>query len=129
MKVQCTVVTTPTSDTPGTCILLHFDSKRYLFGYIGEGAQQAFVERTIRLTKISDIFLSGRTEWQNTGGLVGLILTMGDQDVAKISDTLGNPQGVTKKRNLWSEKELRFMVGRIYCIHLLPHGRLFLGER
>ena len=98
MKVQCTVVTTPTSDTPGTCIILHFDSKRYLFGHIGEGAQRAFVERTIRLTKISDIFLSGRTEWQNTGGLVGLILTMADQDAAKISDSLGNPQGVTKKR-------------------------------
>ncbi|PUU74300.1 beta-lactamase-like protein [Tuber borchii] len=128
MKVQCTVVTTPTSDTPGTCILLHFDSKRYLFGHIGEGAQRAFVERTIRLTKISDIFLSGRTEWQNTGGLVGLILTMGDQDAAKNSDSLGNPQGGPKKRKPLERKGVTVHGGE-NLLHTLATTRPFVFRR
>jgi len=128
MKVQCTVVTTPTSDTPGTCVLLHFDSKRYLFGHIGEGSQRAFVERTIRLTKISDIFLSGRTEWQTTGGLVGLILTMGDQDAAKNSDSLGNPQGIARKKKPLERKGVTIHGGE-NLLHTLATTRPFVFRR
>jgi len=78
MKVHVTVVTVPTSDTPGTTLVVHFDDKRYIFGHISEGSQRAFVERRARLAKVQDIFLTGRTEWATTGGLVGLLLTIGD---------------------------------------------------
>ncbi|PWW79384.1 hypothetical protein C7212DRAFT_288658 [Tuber magnatum] len=128
MKVQCTVVTTPTSDTPGTCILLHFDSKRYLLGHIGEGAQRAFVERTIRLTKISDIFLSGRTEWRTVGGLVGLILTMADQDAAKLSDSLDNPHGATRKKKPTKRKGITVHGGE-NLLHVLATTRPFVFRR
>lgn len=88
MKVQCHVLTTPASDTLGTCLLLHFDDKRYLIGHIGEGAQRALTERRARLMKVTDIFLSGRTQWSNTGGLVGLLLSMGDQEEGRVADSL-----------------------------------------
>ncbi|CAZ83916.1 unnamed protein product [Tuber melanosporum] len=128
MKAECTVVTTPTSDTPGTCILLHFDAKRYLLGHIGEGAQRAFIERTIRLTKISDIFLSGRTEWKTTGGLVGLILTMADQDAAKLSDSLNNPRGAAKKRKSPKRKGITVHGGE-NLLHMLATTRPFVFRR
>ncbi|KAG0639958.1 hypothetical protein HOY80DRAFT_960671 [Tuber brumale] len=128
MKVECTVVTTPTSDTPGTCILLHFDTKRYLLGHIGEGAQRAFIERTIRLTKISNIFLSGRTEWQTTGGLVGLILTMADQDAAKLADSLNSPRGVARKRKGFERKGITVHGGE-NLLHTLATTRPFVFRR
>ncbi|KAF8535097.1 beta-lactamase-like protein [Trichophaea hybrida] len=70
MKVHATILTAPTSDTPGTAIIVHFDDKRYIFGRIAEGSQRAFVERRVRLAKVQDIFLTGRTEWATTGGLL-----------------------------------------------------------
>lgn len=72
------VVATPTADTPGTFLVLHFDERRYLFGQLGEGAQRSCTEQGVRLSKVTDCFLTGKTEWNNTGGLLGLILTLAD---------------------------------------------------
>ncbi|KAH8149591.1 uncharacterized protein LAJ45_06221 [Morchella importuna] len=93
MKVQCQIITTPADDSPGTTLLLHFDQQRYMIGQIGEGAQRAFVARSARLKKISNIFLTGRTQWQNTGGLIGFLLTLGDKEEGKTLDAarLGKP--------------------------------------
>ncbi|THY78721.1 hypothetical protein D6C87_00174 [Aureobasidium pullulans] len=71
-------VTTPTADTPGTTLLLHFDNKRYLIGNIAEGTQRASIEQKVRLLKVSEIFLTGNTSWEKTGGLIGMILTLAD---------------------------------------------------
>ncbi len=71
-------LSTPTADTSGTALLLHFDDKRYIIGNIHEGIQRASIQRGQKLLKVSDIFLTGKTEWKNTGGLVGLILTLAD---------------------------------------------------
>jgi len=79
MKSFIQILTTPTADTPGTTLLLHFDNKRYLVGSLGEGTQRASVQMGARLLKCSDCFLTGRTEWSNTGGLIGMILTLADQ--------------------------------------------------
>jgi ribonuclease Z len=76
-------ITTPTSDTVGTTILLHFDSKRYLFGHVSEGTQRACVQRGISLKKVRNIFLSGMVEWRYTGGLIGMILTLADAQAAE----------------------------------------------
>ena len=78
MRCDVRIFTTPTADTPGTCLMLHFDDKRYLIGNIHEGTQRACIERNIKLTRISDIFLTGKTEWKNTGGLIGMIFTLAD---------------------------------------------------
>ncbi|KAL5342452.1 hypothetical protein BJX70DRAFT_386225 [Aspergillus crustosus] len=72
------VLTTPTADTPGTALALHFPDKTYLFGQISEGTQRACTEVGTKLTHVSDIFLTGRMGWDSTGGLLGLILTQAD---------------------------------------------------
>ncbi|KAK5945640.1 hypothetical protein PMZ80_002845 [Knufia obscura] len=86
-------VTTPTADTPGTTVLLHFDNKRYLFGRVAEGTQRACVERGVSLKKARNIFLTGETKWEQNSGLLGMILTMADvagDDTAEEKKTLGD---------------------------------------
>ena len=71
-------VTTPTSDTSGTAITLLFQEKRYFFGHIHEGLQRAGLQHSAKFLKIKEYFLTGRTEWATTGGLLGLILSNAD---------------------------------------------------
>jgi ribonuclease Z len=78
MRSFVQVLTTPTADTPGTTLVLHFDNKRYLIGSIAEGTQRACVQMGARLLKVNECFITGRTEWKNTGGLIGMILTLAD---------------------------------------------------
>ncbi|KIW88236.1 uncharacterized protein Z519_11347 [Cladophialophora bantiana CBS 173.52] len=78
-------ITTPTSDTPGTSLVLHFNSKRYIFGEITEGTQRACVQRGVGLRKVRGLFLSGKTLWNN-GGLIGLILSMADVQQSEIDE-------------------------------------------
>ncbi|KAI5849226.1 beta-lactamase-like protein [Tricharina praecox] len=100
MKVHATVLSVPSSDTPGTNIVVHFDDRRYLFGHIAEGSQRAYVERRVRLAKVQDIFLTGRTEWATTGGLVGFLLTIGDARKADGQRAEGNPVTIHGGENL-----------------------------
>jgi ribonuclease Z len=78
MRSFVQVLTTPTADTPGTTLVLHFDNKRYLIGSIAEGTQRACVQMGARLLKVNECFITGRTEWKNTGGLIGMVLTLAD---------------------------------------------------
>ncbi|KAK7751757.1 hypothetical protein SLS62_006242 [Diatrype stigma] len=91
------LVSTPTADTSGTCILLHFDNKRYVFGRIGEGTQRALTQRKVGFGKVEDLFLSGVVDWENTGGLMGFVLTIADM----LADAKGKLEenNVQKKRN------------------------------
>jgi len=41
-----------------------------------------------RLLKVSEMFLTGRTEWKNTGGLIGMILTLADSAAASQASTV-----------------------------------------
>lgn len=84
MKVTAELLSAPSCDTGrAASILIHFDTKRYLLGHVSEGSLRAFLERRSRLARIGDVFLSGRTEWASVGGLLGLVLTLGDQDGPK----------------------------------------------
>lgn len=78
------VLTTPTADTTGTALILDFGKKRYLVGNIHEGLSRACIQRNAKMTKISEIFISGRTEWRNTGGLIGCILTLADANASSL---------------------------------------------
>ncbi|KAA8908848.1 beta-lactamase-like protein [Sphaerosporella brunnea] len=79
MRSYAQVLTAYSSDTPGTTVVVHLDEQRYVFGRFAEGTQRAFVQRKARMNKVEDVFLTGRTEWASIGGLVGFLLTMGDQ--------------------------------------------------
>ena len=82
------VLTAPTADTPGTTLLLHFDNKRYLIGSMAEGTQRAGVQMGARMVKVGECFVTGRAEWANTGGLIGLILTLADAAASSQASTL-----------------------------------------
>lgn len=82
MLVDFEIVSVPTADTPGTTVVLNFDRKRYLLGSIAEGTQRSCIEAGLgRLNKIGALFITGRTEWRNIGGLMGLVLTVADSAV------------------------------------------------
>jgi ribonuclease Z len=78
MSSSIEILTTPTSDTPGTTLVLRTASKHYVFGSQAEGTQRALVQQGTRLLKAQDFFLTGKAEWNNTGGFVGLMLTLAD---------------------------------------------------
>ncbi|KAK4550446.1 hypothetical protein LTR36_000024 [Oleoguttula mirabilis] len=94
MRSWVQVLTTPTADTPGTTLILHFDNKRYLIGSLAEGTQRACVQMGARLLKVSECFITGRTEWRNTGGLMGMILTLAD---AAASSASANAEDARKR--------------------------------
>ena len=94
MKCYYQVITTPTADTPGTIIAIHFDDKRYLFGQVAEGTQRASTERAFRWSNLSDIFITGKTEWANNGGLIGAILTQAE---VRASPDSQPPEGTESK--------------------------------
>ena len=79
-------VTTPTVDTPGTALVLHYDQKRYLVGNVHEGACRASVELGAKMSKLSEVFMTGKTDWKTTGGLIGMILTMADSIKASAAE-------------------------------------------
>lgn len=78
MRSHLQFITTPTSDTPGTALLLHFDDKRYIIGNAHEGLQRASLQVGAKVFRAKDIFLTGRTEWRTTGGLLGMVLSHAD---------------------------------------------------
>lgn len=93
MRCYYQVITTPTADTPGTIIAIHFDDKRYLFGQIAEGTQRASTERGFRFTNLSDIFITGRTEWATNGGLIGTVLSQAEMRRAETSPPVPHKKG------------------------------------
>ncbi|PLB44626.1 hypothetical protein P170DRAFT_440878 [Aspergillus steynii IBT 23096] len=103
MKVHYQVVTTPTADTPGTSLILNFPDKRYFFGQLSEGTQRACGERGIRLPYLTDAFITGRSEWKNNGGLIGIILTL--------ADTLGN-SNAAQEASIREKAERRAQEGK-----------------
>ncbi|KAL8809495.1 MAG: hypothetical protein Q9200_003363 [Gallowayella weberi] len=82
------ILSTPTADTPGTALILEVGNQSYLFGNIHEGLQRTCIQRNAKLSKTSEVFITGKTEWKNVGGLFGLILTLADANTqAVMSDT------------------------------------------
>ena len=78
MKCFVTFLSTPTAETPGTTLILHFDSKRYLIGNVAEGTQRAAIQRKQKLSSVGDVFLTGTVNWTTAGGLLGTMLTIAD---------------------------------------------------
>lgn len=80
-------------DTPGTALVLHYDQKRYLVGNVHEGACRATVELGAKMSKLSEVFMTGKTDWKTTGGLIGMILTMADSIKASASERTKTAKG------------------------------------
>jgi ribonuclease Z len=81
-------ISTPTADTPGTTLVLQTVSRNYVFGSHAEGTQRALTQSGQRLTKVQDFFITGKTEWSNVGGLVGMALTLADSATTRYESTM-----------------------------------------
>lgn len=88
MSSSIEIITTPTADTPGTTFVLRTASKHYVFGSLAEGTQRAMVQQGTRLLKAQDFFLTGRSEWKNMGGLIGMMLTLADSSTSSYEQSL-----------------------------------------
>ncbi|KAI3328265.1 hypothetical protein F4824DRAFT_484234 [Ustulina deusta] len=124
------IVTTPTADTPGTTILLHFDNQRYVFGHAAEGTQRAFVQRKLGLAKVENLFLSGPVDWHGAGGLLGLILTVAD--IVTLSKEQVDVNNVAKQKRNPSAAAVAAVQPRLHIhagkniAHLLATSRRFV---
>lgn len=121
MKSYIQILTTPTADTPGTTLLLHFDNKRYLFGSLGEGTQRAMNQLGTRMLKAQEMFITGRSEWCNTGGLVGMMLTLSDVLAASNLDK--------KERGLDATPKVLSMFGPPNLNHTIAACRRFVFRK
>ncbi|OTA60009.1 hypothetical protein K449DRAFT_384770 [Hypoxylon sp. EC38] len=128
------IVTTPTADTQGTCLLLHFDNKRYVFGNVAEGTQRAIIQRNLGIHKVEDLFLAGLVNWHNDGGLLGLILVLADTLAGKIESIQANIEERKKKGKEPRQKDdtatptLRIHGGKNLA-HLLATARRFIFRK
>ncbi|KAI6246089.1 Ribonuclease Z [Erysiphe necator] len=131
MKCWAQIVTTPTADTPGTALLLHFDSKRYLIGNLAEGIQRASIQRKFGLIKVSDIFLTGTLGWSNSGGLLGLILTIADMRSASLEEKKASKlEKLPPKNRAEPEKNQSLTLhGGSNLTHLLATSRRFIFRK
>lgn len=121
------VVTTPTADTPGTLLFLHFDSRRYLIGNVTEGAQRACIERGVGLKKVSKILLTGRTEWSNLGGLLGMILSLADTKISSLKSAAENQSNAaTKPKETAVENPQVDVYGSLNLNHMIATSRRFI---
>ncbi|KAL8734611.1 MAG: hypothetical protein Q9181_003145 [Wetmoreana brouardii] len=84
------LLSTPTADTAGTAMVLDVGQKRYMFGNIHEGLQRVCIQRGSRLAKTTEIFVTGKTEWKNLGGLFGIILTIADATTLALQSAAEN---------------------------------------
>jgi ribonuclease Z len=105
MQAYLQFLTLPTIDTSGTAVLLHFDSRRYIFGRVSEGLQRALIQRGVGLNRVTDLFLTGRAEWASVGGLLGLSLTKADQLKARKGAILQAERDKEKRRAEREEEE------------------------
>lgn len=118
-------VTTPTADTPGTTLILHFNSQRYVFGRVAEGTQRAFIERGIGLRKVQNVFLTGDSSWACHGGLLGMLLTTADvhasaqlsseQPLVRARFNIHGPPGIAHM--LASARRFVFRTGMPLSVH------------
>ncbi|KAF1986841.1 hypothetical protein K402DRAFT_314020, partial [Aulographum hederae CBS 113979] len=92
------VLTTPTADTPGTALALQFANKSYLVGQVGEGSQRAFVQDGARMIKFDDVFLTGKSQWGNTGGLFGFLLTIADSFESRMAEAVKHKVAAAEAR-------------------------------
>jgi ribonuclease Z len=100
MKASIQIISPPTTKSPSSFII-HFDSGSYLFNS-GEGTQRIVNQNKVKLGKLKAIFNS-QMNWGNLGGLPGMILTISDTSLDKLS-----------------------IVGPLKLVHFLAANRQFL---
>lgn len=86
MKTVLQVLSHGTSECRSPSILLQTSNgERHIFGRFGEGFQRIMSQNQVRFSKLQNVFISGQIDWTSVGGLPGIILTLADQGLSKLS--------------------------------------------
>ena len=129
------VLSTPTADSPGACLLVHHDHRRYLFGQLSEGTQRLIIQRKLSLGKAEEMFITGPINWQTTGGLLGMVLTIADivksaqnsqAEAAALRAQRGGSSKAAPKSDVMSSLSLH---GAGNLSHLLATARRFIFRK
>ncbi|KAM0128975.1 hypothetical protein ACHAO1_008753 [Botrytis cinerea] len=129
MRNYIQFLTTPTVDTPGTTLLLHFDNKRYFIGNIAEGTQRACVQGKVGLMKVGEVFMTGKVDWASTGGMLGMILTLADATSTSREAQFQVANAKSQKKGARAEKPEKAFLnihGGENLTHLLATARRFV---
>lgn len=126
MRSWVQIITTPTADTPGTTVLLHFDRSRYLFGNISEGTQRVCVQGRVGLSKVNNVFLTGIVNWATTGGIVGMILTLAD---IAITQRANLELKLRRDKGVYVDRPRLSLHGGKNLTHLLATTRRFVFRK
>lgn len=126
MKSWVRFITTPSADTPGTALLLHFDRTRYLIGNMHEGLQRSCVQQGIGLSKVNHIFLTGAVNWGSIGGLLGMILTVADV----VAQLKADPElKIKRDKGVYIDEPKLNLHGGKNLTHLLATARRFIFRK
>lgn len=89
MSFELITVCHPTADISKPALVLEDKTTgaRSIVGNVPAGLQRRCNELKIRTGKLTDIFLSGKLDWESIAGLPGLILTVSDQGVKSLNIT------------------------------------------
>ncbi|KAM0275110.1 hypothetical protein ACHAQH_007548 [Verticillium albo-atrum] len=128
MTSHIQIVATPTADTAGAGLLLHFDHRRYHFGTLAQGTQRAISQRGHSLAKLDKIFIAGEVNWETTGGMLGMMLTVADGLAAVAQDVKNSNETRRKegKREIAAPNKTFEIFGGKNTAHTVATARNFI---
>lgn len=126
MKYFYQVLSTPTADSPGSTIILNYPNRKYVFGHLAEGSQRAFIEHGFGFSYLNDLFVTGKTNWANYGGTLGMILTLADSRTTGINGLVDNDRKTDKVEAALSRLTIH---GGRNISHTLAAARRFIFRK
>jgi ribonuclease Z len=126
MKFFYQVLSTPTADSPGSTIILNYPNRKYAFGHLAEGTQRAFIENGFSFSYLNDMFVTGKTNWANYGGTLGMILTLADSRTTGIGGLVEDDRKTEKVEAALSRLTIH---GGRNISHTLATARRFIFRK
>lgn len=126
MKFFYQVLSTPTADSSGSTIILNYPNRKYAFGHLAEGTQRAFIENGFSFSYLNDLFVTGKTNWQNYGGTLGMILTLADSRTTGLGGLVEEDTKTSKVEAALSRLTIH---GGRNTSHMLATARRFIFRK
>lgn len=132
MSSSVQIITSPTADTPGMTLMLQTQKQHYIFGSHAEGTQRAMVEQGLRMTKVQNFFMTGKTDWKNAGGLIGMTLTLADSATTAYDmamETFRRSNKNPKKNSMAPQRPMINVYGPPNLKHMLNTCRRYIFRK
>lgn len=127
MKYFYQVLSTPTADSPGSTIVLNYPNRKYVFGHLAEGTQRAFIENGFSFSYLNDLFVTGKTNWANYGGTLGMILSLADSRARGVGGLM--EESSKKSEKIQSIMSCLTIHGGRNISHMLAAARRFIFRK